>query len=128
MDERNFIPWAGAVLLTLATFFLIFGGSQLKIAAPNSIPFELRANETAGQMEIHWDVKSDEVTRAQSAVFEVKDGDSLYRFPLSPRVLAAGSVEYVRKSDDVAATLILLKDDQELARRTVRSVGGPRGR
>ena len=89
------------------------------------VPFELQATDVGGQMHIRWNPRADDVARAEHAVFEVADGKKQYRFPVSRAVLASGTMEYTRKSDDVAATLVLYKDGRETERRTVRSVSAP---
>ena len=122
VNEHNSIPWAGVVLLLLATLYVLFGSALVPAASNVSASFELQATDIHGQMHIHWNSRAFDVTQAESAVFEVKDGEALYQFPVSARVLATGAIEYLRTSDDVAATLILFKDGKELGRRTVRSV------
>lgn len=116
------VAWVGAVVLLVATLFILFGKGMFPSLSGTVVPFELQATDVGGQMHIRWNPRADDVARAEHAVFEVADGKKQYRFPVSRAVLASGTMEYTRKSDDVAATLVLYKDGRETERRTVRSV------
>ena len=131
MKEDNFIsstsnvdtaPWAGAAVLFIATLSMMFGRGFIAPGSGTVVPFELLATDVGGQMHIHWNGMADDVSQAEHAVFEVGDGNKQDRFSVSRSVLASGTIEYTRKSDDVAATLVLFKDGRETERRTVRSV------
>ena len=131
MKEDNFIsstsnvdraPWAGAAVLFIVTLSMMFGRGFIAPGSGTVVPFELLATDVGGQMHIHWNGMADDVSQAEHAVFEVGDGNKQDRFSVSRSVLASGTIEYTRKSDDVAATLVLFKDGRETERRTVRSV------
>ncbi len=115
-------PWAGAVVLLAATLSMVFGRGIVAPASGIVVPFELMATDVEGQMHIHWNGKADGVAQAERGEFEVGDGNKQARFPVSRGVLASGAIEYTRRTDDVAATLVLYKDGRETERRTVRSV------
>ena len=119
------VPWAGAVILLLATLSIVFGNGMIIPNSAAAVPFELLATDNGGQMHIRWNARADDVAQAQQAVFEVGDGEKQDRFSVSRSVLASGAIEYTRRSDDVAATLVLYKDGRETERRTVRSVSAP---
>ena len=118
-------PWAGAAVLLIATLSVMFGRGYLAPDSGAVVPFELLATDVGGQMRIHWNGLADDVSQAEHAVLEVGDGNKQDRFSVSRSVLASGTIEYTRKSDDVAATLVLFKDGRETERRTVRSVSAP---
>jgi hypothetical protein len=122
------VPWAGAIVLLVATIAIFFGKGMVPALSGIVVPFELQATDVGGQMHIRWNARADDVGRAEHAVFEVADGKQQYRFPVSRAVLSLGAIEYTRKSDDVAATLVLYKDGRETERRTVRSVSAPGNR
>ena len=119
------VPWAGAIVLLVATLSILFGKGMVPPLPNTLVPFEIQATDVGGQMHIRWNARADDIARAEHAVFEVADGKKEYRFPVSRGVLSSGAMEYIRRSDDVAATLVLYKDGRETERRTVRSVSAP---
>ena len=119
------VPWVGAIVLLMATLSILFGKGMVSPVSGTLIPFEIHATDVGGQMHIRWNGRADDVARAENAIFEVADGKEQYRFPVSRGALSSGALEYVRGSDDVAATLVLYKDGRETERRTVRSVSAP---
>ena len=119
------VPWVGAIVLVVATLSILFGKGMVSPLSGTLVPFEIQATDVGGQMHIRWNARADDVARAEHAVFEVADGKKEYRFPVSRGVLSSGAMEYIRRSDDVAATLVLYKDGRETERRTVRSVSAP---
>ena len=119
------VPWAGAIVLLVATLSILFGKGMVSPLSGILVPFEIQATDVGGQMHIRWNARADDVARAEHAVFEVAEGKNEYRFPVSRGVLSSGALEYVRRSDDVAATLVLYKAGRETERRTVRSVSAP---
>ncbi len=118
-------PWAGAIVLFVATLSIVFGKGIGPPLSRDVLFFELQATDVGGQMQIRWNGRADNVARAEHAFFEVADGKQRTRFPVSRGVLDSGAIEYTRKSNDVAATLILYKDGREIERRTVQSVSAP---
>ena len=125
VPRANRVPWVGAIVLLVATLSILFGKGIIPPLSGVLVPFEIQATDVGGQMHIRWNGRADDVARAENAIFEVADGKKEYRFPVSRGVLSSGALEYVRRSDDVAATLILYKDGRETERRTVRSVSAP---
>ena len=125
VPRANRVPWIGAIVLFVATVSIFYVRGMGLAVSGAGVPFELQATDAGGQMLIHWDGRADNVAHADYAVFEVADGANQYHFPISRGVLATGAIEYIRKSDDVAATLVLFKRGLETERRTVRSVSAP---
>ena len=119
------VPWVGAIVLLVATLSILFGKGLVPPLSGPVVPFEIQATDVGGQMHIRWNARADDVARAENAALEVADGKKEYRFPVSRGVLSSGAIEYIRKADDVAATLVLYKDGRETGRRTVRSVSVP---
>ena len=119
------VPWVGAIVLFVATVSIFYVRGMGPAVSGAGVPFELQATDAGGQMRIHWDGRADNVAHADYAVFEVTDGEKQYHFPVSRGVLATGTIDYIRKSDDIAATLVLFKRGLETERRTVRSVSAP---
>ncbi len=119
------VPWVGAIVLLVATLSILFGKGMVPPLSGTLVPFEIQATDVGGQMHIRWNGRADDVALAEHGVLEVADGKKEYHFPVSRGVLSSGAMEYIRRSDDVAATLVLYKDGRETERRTVRSVSAP---
>lgn len=117
------LPWTGAVILFAASLALLFGNSAIATGFATSVPFEVQASDVAGNMRIRWNAHAGDITHAEAAMLDVVDGDQTYRYPVSSAVLANGALDYIRKSDDVMASLVLYKNGQETGRRIVRSIG-----
>jgi hypothetical protein len=122
------IPWAGVVVLVTATLLLFFGKAAILMLFGPTVPFELQASDVGGQLHIRWNGQADDIVRAESAILEVTDGKQQYQYPVSTGVLASGTLDYTRKTDDVAATLVLFKNGHETERRIVRSISAPQSR
>ena len=115
-------------MLLAATLFLVLGKGLITPRPGLAVPFELLATDVGGQMHIRWNGQADGVAQAEGAVFEVGAENWKDRFPVSRGMLASGAIDYTRKADDVAVTLVLYKDGRETERRIVRSVSAPGNR
>src|SRR4051794_25459078 len=119
------VPWAGVVILLIATVGLFFAKSVVPAIIGPKIPFELQASDVAGKMHIQWNGAADMVAKADSATLVIRDGKKDYSYPVTRDVLANGSLDYSRRTDEVEATLVLTKDGREIERRIVRSISAP---
>jgi hypothetical protein len=120
----TWLPWSGAVCLLVAAALVLFGTNWISLGLnlKAAVPFDVRASDVNGTLRIRWNAHADDVSHAQVAVLEVLDGEERYQYPVSSAVLATGALDYIRKSDDVTAVLILYKNGQEIGRRIVRSI------
>jgi hypothetical protein len=118
----TWLPWTGAVCLLVAAALVVFGTNWIPHGLKTPVPFDVRASDVNGTLRIRWNARADEVAHAQAAVLEVLDGEERYQYPVSSSVLATGALDYIRKSEDVTAVLILYKNGQETGRRIVRSI------
>jgi hypothetical protein len=119
------IPWAGAAVLLAAILLVFFGKSAMPALFGTPVPFELQATDVNGQMKIRWNGQADAVTNAETASLEIKDGGQEYQYPVSRDVLAAGALDYTRRTGDVVASLVLQKGGRETERRLIRSISPP---
>jgi hypothetical protein len=116
------LPWVGASCLLVAAVLVLLGTNWVPLGLKTAVPFDVRASDVNGTLRIRWNAHADEVAHAQVAVLEVLDGEERYQYPVSSAVLATGALDYIRKSEDVTAVLILYKNGQEIGRRIVRSI------
>ncbi len=114
------VPWPGALLLALATTWLVAGNGFHSDA---SSAFSIQASDHKGRVEMQWDPTVESIRKADSATLDAVDGGSEHRYPVDPRILRGGAMAYVRQAQDVALTVTLYKNDQPSERSAVLSIG-----
>ena len=117
--------WKLTLALLAATGALFYFRPFENAQAESVRPLVLRATDENSRLLLRWDPAVRDVREAESAKVEVVDGGSRFEFPLQRDTLLAGSFEYARRSDDVAATLRLFQNGQESKFAVVRSFGQP---
>ena len=117
--------WKLTVALLTATVALFYFRPFDEAQAESARPLVLRATDENSRLLLRWDPALRDVREAESAKVEVVDGGSRFEFPLQRDTLLAGSFEYARRSDDVAATLRLFQGGRESKFAVVRSFGQP---
>lgn len=127
--RRGTLPWVFAVILGVAAaaawFWNPFQIVRVQPPSPESTYLPLNATDNGGRMRVAWDTTLPSVRSAQSATLEVIDGNIIHRYPMEPRVLMAGSFDYLRHSEDVLLRMQLYREGRPFAQGYVRSVAGP---
>jgi hypothetical protein len=75
-----------------------------------------------GRIRVDWDANDQAVQTAQGATLEVEDGEVLNRYPVEPKILRSGGLDYVRRSEDVLLTLTLYHDGRPGLQSAVRRI------
>ena len=83
----------------------------------------LRITDLNGRLRLDWDTNNEVVRRAQGATLEVDDGGVRDRYPVEPRTLRAGGLDYIHKTREVVLKLTLIENGTPGAVATVRSIG-----
>jgi hypothetical protein len=83
----------------------------------------LRITDLNGRLRLDWDTNNEFVRRAQGATLEVDDGGVRDRYPVEPRTLRAGGLDYVRKTPEVVLKLTLFENGAPGAFAMARSIG-----
>jgi hypothetical protein len=117
--------WLGlwTLLFVAATAALVFFGSAGNADKGDKRAFVLKVADQNGRMRVDWDASMNLIRTAQGATLEVEDGGTLNRYPVEPRILRAGGLDYIRRSDDVLLTLTLFHNGRANAQASVRAVG-----
>lgn len=114
-------PWILTGMLAIATLLLIVARPWMGGMPP--IPFSMRASERQGELILRWDSGHPAVERADAAIVAIKEDGNMIQQWLTSEALRSGSFSYPRKSNDVVATLTLLRNEQPIASSLVRSIG-----
>jgi hypothetical protein len=112
---------ATIVLMALAAAIFLTGPLSSKQAKPRP-SLDLRVVDQNGRMRVDWDPANEAVLTAQGATLEAEDGGVLNRYPVEPRVLRSGGLDYIRRSEDVLLTLTLYHDGRPGIQSTVRRI------
>jgi hypothetical protein len=112
------IPWPGAVVLAIATTWVLVGNGLL----PGRAPFSLLASDSYGRVEMHWDPGTESVRKSDSATLDALDEGTMTRYPVESKILQRGALAYVRPERDVALTITLYKNGQAGERASVLSI------
>ncbi len=115
----------------LGLWTLLFLGATAAVAYFHPFPgraqkaeaITLRVSDQGDRMRVDWDADNELIRQAQGATLEVDDGGVMNRYPVKPKTLRAGGVDYIRKTPEVLLTLTLFRDGKPGAFATVRSVG-----
>lgn len=83
----------------------------------------IRPSELAGTVRLVWDPEQPPLSDARVATLQVQDGVEVYYFPVDATTLGRGSLDYVRRSDDVLLTLTVFREGQPAVAASVRSIG-----
>jgi hypothetical protein len=82
----------------------------------------LKGTNVNGRIRVDWDGTLASVQRAQGGTLDVQDGGVRNRYPVEPKVLRSGTLDYIRKTDDVLLRLILYHNGQPAEEASIRSV------
>jgi hypothetical protein len=93
------------------------------IGKPKNDLFAVTATDRNGRMQVRWDPNTTPVKTAQTATLDVLDGNEVHQYPVDPKVLRSGALDYLRNADDATVSLTLFRDGQPIAHSAVRSVG-----
>ena len=98
-SNRSRVVWLGAIaiLCVLGVGALIFR----QRTTPHYDSFALRVSDTRQTLQVDWDRNSPLMQQAKAAVLDVRDGGRSSRYALSPDEIRAGTMSYVRQSDEV---------------------------
>lgn len=88
---------------------------------------DLKVADQNGRMRIDWDAASPAIQNAQGATLEVEDGGVFNRYPVEPKILRSGGLDYVRRSEDVFLTLTLYQDGRPGLQSSVRRISPVEG-
>lgn len=116
-------PWMLTGLLLIATLLLLVAKPWLAGMYGPSAPFSLQASERHGNLVLLWDPRHPAVKRAEAATVTIEESGKVVVHRLASETLRTGSFTYTQTSNDVVATLTLLRDEQPIASSLVRSVG-----
>ena len=125
MRKRSSDFWLGlwTLLFIAATAALAYLHPFPRNAVAAPADFALRITDQNGRLRLDWDRDNELIRHAQGATLEVEDGGVRYRYPIEPRSLQAGGLDYIRKTPEVLLKLIVLENDKPAAVATVRSIG-----
>ena len=109
------------IVLGSLTAFLLMGRpmTMFQKAKPG---LELRVADHNGRIRVDWNANNPLVQSAQGATLEVEDGGSFNRYPVEPKILKSGGLDYVRRSEDVLLTLTLYHDGRPGVQTSVRRI------
>ena len=98
-SNRSRVVWLGAIAILCV---LGVGALILKQrAAPHYDSFALRVLDSRQTLQVDWDRNSPLIQQARAAVMDIRDGGKSTRYALSSDELRAGTMSYVRQSDEV---------------------------
>lgn len=118
--------WTATLALLFATAAVIVAGWSGSVAASaNDEILALHAQAMPDRLRVSWDADSAAVRRADAALLEVSDSGRVQRFPVPRNVLIAGTLDYLRHSEDVTLSLTMQERGRQIAQASVRMVGGP---
>ncbi|HET8549546.1 MAG TPA: hypothetical protein VFL57_16150, partial [Bryobacteraceae bacterium] len=90
---------------------------------PSVLP--LQARDVEGRLRVQWDSSPEYVRKANGATLEVLDGGRVQRYPVDPRVVQRGTLDYIRQTDDVVLTLTLHGERGSGPQGVIRTVSSP---
>jgi hypothetical protein len=116
-----------AALALVAASGAIVGGAVVydrwRTPPPSVLP--LQARDLDGRLRVNWDPAPEYVRKASGATLEVLDGGRVQRYPVDPRVVQSGTLDYIRQTEDVVLTLTLHADGRPGPQGVIRTVSGP---
>jgi hypothetical protein len=123
-----YLGLATLLLVAVAAALFIADPFRPSIGYPDVVP--ALASDADGRIRMDWNAQHPLVTKAQKALLRVRDGESVYEYPVDQPTLRNGGLDYLRKSGDVTLTLVLLRDGKPLGQAAVRAFvpeGAPAG-
>jgi hypothetical protein len=117
--------WLGlwTLLFVGATATLVILQPFSRTHRMNGEIFALRATGQAGRMHVDWDPRSQSIRSADRATLDVEDGGSRNSYPVEPKILRAGGLDYLRKSKDLLLKVTLHQKGKPETTAFVRSIG-----
>jgi hypothetical protein len=116
----------GALALVAASCGIIAGAAvfdRWRTPPPSVLP--LQARDLDGRLRVTWDATPEYIRSATGATLEVLDGGRVQRYPVEPRVIQSGTLDYIRQTEDVVLTLTLHSSGRSGPQGVVRTVSGP---
>lgn len=116
----------GALALFAASCGIVAGAAawdRWRSPPPSVLP--LQARDLEGRLRVSWDTTPDYIQKATGATLEVLDGGRVQRYPVDPRVVQSGTLDYIRQTEDVVLTLTLHSRGRSGPQGVVRTVSGP---
>ena len=123
---RRKLPWGVIGIVAAALFLAILGlrffGPRLKAE-----PLSLAVSDRDGQLQIHWNPRSESIVNATRAALDFIEGgstnDKQTAF-LGPQELASGNFTYSRKTGDVQVRMVVTGPDGPIEEGS-RFLGAP---
>jgi hypothetical protein len=113
--------------LGLAAIVFLAGTAAIVIAEPfratrgYSDVLPVVAAESDGRIRMDWNASHPLISEADRGLLKVRDGQSVWEYPVEKTTLLQGGLDYLRKSGDVSLTLVLLRGTQTLGQAAIHT-------